>query len=236
VLNKRGLVKRLNRKSIDANSSPGNRSLGWMMTAAFALLMALSGCAHIPQAHKEGERKASPHKVGDFAVYKYSGSHLPLPVFVRYEVAEVDGLLVRFMVRATAGDQERLWMQDLRDTLSNRASNKMEAIYVERNGEWAPLPNVDNKDLFALYAWTLPKGSFRQGGTPFPYASSSQLGQDAIPTTCVDVDGHLGQTPATMNRCESEDFPWLHIEATLRAQATGDILWKVELESFGQML
>ena len=126
-------------------------------------------------------------------------------------------------------------MQDLRDTRDNRAANKMEAIYVEREGAWTPVPNVDNKGLLSLYEWTLPNGSFRQSGTPFPYVSSAQLGQEALPTTCVDVDGHLGQTPATMNRCESQEFPWLHVEATLKAQATGETLWRVEVESFGSM-
>ena len=111
----------------------------------------------------------------------------------------------------------------------------MTAVYILREGEWRQLPNPDNRDLKQLYEWTLPKGTFRQASKAFPYSSWTQVGDKRFATRCLDVDGHMGLIPVTMHKCESDDFPWRHLEASIHAQATNELLWSVSLESNGRV-
>jgi len=201
----------------------------------FLLGTGLSGCAHVPAEPDPPPRSHSLHVEGDFATYTYTGTHVGETVKVHYSVEHVDHLLVRFQVEAERDGEKRNWVQEIVDTPKNRDTNNMKAVYVRREGQWKELPNIDNKDLRALYEWTLPKGTFRQAGKAFPYTSWTEVGGQRFPTQCVDVDGHLGFVPVTMHRCESDEFPWRHLEADIRAQATNELLWGVVLESNGRV-
>ena len=201
----------------------------------FVVVASLSGCAHSPAKPESPARSHSLHVQGDFATYTYTGTHVGETVKVHYNVERVDQLLVRFQVEAERDGEKRSWVQELVDTPANRDTNTMKAVYVKREGQWKQLPNTDNRDLKVLYEWTLPNGTFRQGGKAFPYSSWTEVGGERFPTRCVDVDGHLGLVPVTMHRCESDDFPWRHLEASIRAQATNELLWGVVLESNGRV-
>ena len=193
------------------------------------------GCAHVSPSSEPPSRAHSLHTKGEFATYEYSGSQIGGTVKVHYTVEEVDGLHVRFRVETEREDETKMWIQELEDTAFNRDNNKIKAIYVMHQGEWKQLPNVNNSDLKTLYEWTLPQGTFKQAGKAFPYQSWMEVGGTRYPTRCMDVDGHLGLVPVTMHRCESDEFPWRHLEASIRAQATNELLWGVTLKSNGRL-
>lgn len=201
-----------------------------------ALSITLAGCAFTgPLLPDDASQKESLLRTGDYVVYAYSGSQIPVPVFVEYKVEEVNGLRVQIRVKASMGEEERRWIQEFIDTTENKSNNRIEALYEEVNGEWKLSANPDNRDLMRLYSWTLPNGVFQPKGKAYPYASSAQLGDSVVSTRCMDVDGMLEQIPSSLNRCESDSFPWTHIDATIVSQASGKVLWKVFMESYGNI-
>ncbi len=94
--------------------------------------------------------------VGDYIVYRFSGSYTSSPITLREQVTALEGGRVTLDVRATRGHEERHWIQVGPDSAEARWNDTVDEIYVVGDhGAKQRLPNPDNQTLARLYEWVI---------------------------------------------------------------------------------
>jgi hypothetical protein len=100
------------------------------------------------------DQGGSELRVGDYVVYRFSGSFTETPVTLRERVVARDAGRITIEVDATRGKEARHWIQVGADSADARWNNAVDEIYVTReSGARERLPNPDNAMLARLYEW-----------------------------------------------------------------------------------
>lgn len=173
------------------------------------------------------------YRQGDYVVYEYSGSALKAPVTLTEEIVKQEGLRLEIQVTARRGTEERKWVQVVTDTPENRKNEKLDALYLIRDGKRERLANEGNKDAYRLYEWIIP-----------PMAGPLQDKKQA--TRKVDVAGKSYELTCTTGRqtvagkqadielCDGEAFLWTKATSLMRAVDGGEELYRMVVKEEGR--
>ncbi len=111
--------------------------------------LALWGCKAAP------ESSSSKFEVGDYVVYKYSGSYRHEPILLTEKVlSKTEGNKLEILVEWKSGNETRAWKQYVTDTPYNRSNNIVDRLVKIDGTNEIELPNKDNQDLYKLYEGT----------------------------------------------------------------------------------
>jgi hypothetical protein len=188
-----------------------------------------------PAVRRQAEQRAeqgSRYRVGDFVVYRYTGSFSEQPVVLRERVIDKQGQRLTIEVTAERGQQRRGWIQVVSDTAENREKNRIDELYELTAGKRQRLPNADNADLLRLYAWTLPPCTG-------PEQAAGKVDMELPVTgvrfkcTCKRSQRTCAGKPAQIEICECPDFVWMHASGEVHALDDPELIWKAEVERFG---
>ena len=172
------------------------------------------------------------YRLGDFVVYRYSGTFSAAPVTLREEIKEKDGNRLTIEVEARRGAETRRWIQVVTDTPENQANNVIDELYEIVDGERRRLANEDNRDLYRLYEWTLVMPDGRPSGLSRSKVEVSIGGQRF---TCERTTGK-NTLRGELMRFESHTCPgfvWTHGPAKMIDLTTKEEILRVEIESWG---
>lgn len=197
-----------------------------MKSALFFSLLVVA-CAHRPHAATSSTR----YRVGDFVVYRYSGTSLPGPVTLRERIVQQVGNRLEIEVRAERGQEKRDWVQVVIDTPTNQREDRIEALYEVADGKRTLLANENGRDLLRLYEWVLlvPDGKSTEKmrvSAPFsllgrPLACETSSGRNTVKGSAVRIE-----------TIECPDFLWTHAFGRFVA-ADGSELFRVEVTDWG---
>lgn len=176
--------------------------------------------------------EGSRFRVGDYVVYRYTGSFSKLPVVLHERVIEAQGRRLVIEVQAERGDERRHWIQVLTDTQENREANVVDELYEIAQGERRRLDNAGNRDLYRLFEWTLPpcKGDAQAAGKTDLQMEVAGVKFDC---TCDKLMRECAGEPAQLETCECPEFVWTHASGEARALDDAATIWKVSVERFG---
>ena len=189
-----------------------------------------SGAEH---ASSSPAAETSEHRVGDYVVYRYSGTFSEAPVVLREDITEARGLRLSIDVRSTRGDEERRWIQVVTDTAHNRENNVVDELYEVVEGERRLLDNVDNSDILRLYDWTLPPCA--PPVEPLePEARTLSVAGDRFDCTCDRQRMQCGEQTSILTECECPDFVWGHAFGEVAREGEDEPFWLVEVVEHGR--
>jgi hypothetical protein len=196
-------------------------------------LMIASSCATTPESGAAPVAHPSTnYRVGDFVVYSYTGEALPKPVKLREEIVQHEGLRLEIQVEARRGNEVQRWIQVVTDTPENQANNVIDELYELNGSERRRLVNKDNRDVYRLYAWTLPP-SIKGRGEPTSFSRTISLEGHPVQADCQRIPVEAGEAPAIMETCTSPAFLWTNIQGRLYRESDNTTLWQVSVESSG---
>ena len=180
--------------------------------------LALWGCKAAPES-------SSKFEVGDYVVYKYSGSYRPEPIFLTEKVlSKTDKNKLEILVEWKSGNETRTWKQYVTDNQYNRSNNIVDRLVKIDGANEIELPNKDNQDLYRLYE-----------GTYLMTQRSSRLIREEKKNMQAGAGNYLSrirtyETKALGKRVEmtvvdSDEFKWTNISsnyAELKGEALPD--------------
>lgn len=176
--------------------------------------------------------EGSRFQVGDYIVYRYTGSFTKLPVVLRQRVVEKNLLRVVIDVVAERGSERRRWIQVITDQPEHRKENVIDELYEVVGGERRRLENVGNKDLHRLYEWSQAPctGEHREAG----HADIELAVAGAkFHCTCTKALRECLGKDAQVETCECENFVWLYASGEATALDDRTAIWKATVERFG---
>ena len=172
------------------------------------------------------------YRVGDFVVYRYSGSFSIASVTLREEVMAQQGTRVRIDVTATRGADVRRWIQVVTDTPENEKGNVVDALYEMQGEKWALLANEKNADLLRLSSWIIVEPDGRATDVASGSCREKIAGVE-YDCTCTTGKNLLHAAPITFRATDCKGFLWTHGSASFR-DADGKDLVKVEVVETGR--
>ncbi len=206
-----------------------------VVAVAVAALAApcLVGCGSKPPPRAEAPKPTTRYRVGDWVVYRYSGTFTKEPVVVREQVLERKDATVRFAVRAQRGVDRRVWVQVVTDTRENREANVVDALFLDDHGVLRPLANKGNRDLRELWSWTVltPDAPMTKGE---PTKRDVKIGSTTFPGCDVTTgEASVAKRALRYEEIVCEEFLWKHAGATWTDPATGEVVYRAEVVGFG---
>lgn len=172
------------------------------------------------------------YEVGDYIVYRYTGSFTDEPVTLRKEVIARDGIELEIKVTATRGDASRSWIQVVRDTPDNRAHHPVETLYEIVDGERVERENAWNDDLFRLYEWTLPPCEGEETDRK-ETEKTIEIAGESYSCTCRSAVQPCPDEPARLEACQCEEFLWTNAPSSAVEVDSGDDVWRLEVVETG---
>jgi hypothetical protein len=201
---------------------------------ALAPVVVVAGCASTPrEAASEGEAPATRYRVGDHVVYRYGGTTLAAPVVLTERIVAQAGNRLEIEVTAVRGEEARRWVQVVTDTPENQRNDVIDELYEVVDGERRRLPNEGNRDVMRLYEWTLPA---MEGALRFERNEEVvvELGGRGHACTRETNQATIAGRPARFIRHTCPDFLWTNGPAMFRDDASGEVLWQVEVVDPGE--
>lgn len=155
----------------------------------------------------------SRYRVGDFVIYRYSGSYLTIPVILTEKVIDKSENQLTIEVHWKSGDQKRTWKQVVTDTPENQKSNRVDRLLELRDGKEISLENRDNADLYRLF-----QGTYVVLDEPIRDAMT-QASEMIVCGNQVRVVTRSGTQVVSgkkyhVDEYESSDFLWNHLGAS----------------------
>lgn len=202
---------------------------------ALAVLAApsLVACGSKPPPPAEAPKPTTRYRVGDWVVYRYSGSFTKEPVVVREEVVERKDLTLRIAVRAQRGVDRRTWVQVVTDTKENREANKVDALFLEDHGTLKPLANTGNRDLRELWSWTVLTPD-APSTKDTPTKRDVKIGATTFPGCDVTTgEATFAKRKLRFEEVVCEEFLWKHAGATWTDPENGEEVYRAEVVGFG---
>lgn len=188
-----------------------------------------SNCGALRSEPLRGTR----YRVGDYVVYRFSGSMLASPLLMREEVTDQDGDRLTIEVSVTRdGETLRHWAQELIDTPENQAANHIEALCVF---EGAACHEQPVEMLPQLYAETVVSPDAPPTGIT-EATETRPIGPLQLECRVRRGQALFGGRPATFEELRCPDFLWTNGNAAFVDAQTGDFLLQVDIAEFGSPL
>jgi len=196
-----------------------------------ALLLLSCACASTPPAPPV-TAPTTRYQIGDYVVYRTSGTALPKPVIMREEIRAVEGNRLRIDVTLTRGKEQRRWVQIITDTPENEQNNILDALYEWHGGKWLQLRNEGNKDILRLAAWTLinPDGRMTDVTT---LSCDRTFGGRHFSCTCAQGLNKLNGRVLKFEDSICPDFLWTKGPGGFLDAASGTPVHFMEVTEFG---
>jgi hypothetical protein len=170
-----------------------------------------------------------PREVGDYVVYRFSGSFQKAPVTLteRIVAREKDVLVVDFILEEGGKKQE------LRVKTSEAADTRGEVVSVARieKGKLVPA-TVD--DYESLMAKTMLVADDNEGLVGVEEVTV-ELGGDALPAKSTTFRVKIGEKTATLRTVVSEKFPWGDVAGEIAAE-DGSVIYRAEVVGVGHVV
>lgn len=177
--------------------------------------------------------RGTRYRVGDYVVYRYAGSHVGEPIFLREEITEQDGDHLTIEVTLTRNGQVvRRWAQEVEDTPENQAANRIEALCVFEGSACREQPVEMLPQLYADLALT-PDGAPRNVEEVI---ETRPVGPLQISCTVRRGDTSVGGRPTRFEELRCPEFLWTRGNAAFVDAQNGDFLLTVDVAEFGSPL
>ena len=207
------------------------------LAGALTSVLTVSGCIARERGPEASEhmaiRKEAVLETGDFIVYRYEGTQLPIPVILKERVTARTGRRLTIEVEARRAKDSLRWIQVVTDTPENRANNVVDELYEVVDGHRVRLANEGNRDLLRLYAWVQPPHA--EPWTPsltLQRAVSLPHGV-TVQAECLRHFARIGDRFAAAEHCRSPDFAWWHIKLSYTDITNGEVLFAVRVTDMG---
>ncbi len=188
-----------------------------------------SNCGALRSEPLRGTR----YRVGDYVVYRFSGSMLASPVMLREEVTDQDGDRLTIEITVTRdGETLRHWAQELIDTPENQAANRIEALCVFEGDACHDQPV---ELLPQLYAETVVSPDAPPTGIT-ESMETRPIGPLQLECRVRRGQALFGGRPATFEELRCPDFLWTNGNAAFVDAQSGDFLLQVDIAEFGSPL
>ncbi|UQA61699.1 hypothetical protein [Polyangium aurulentum] len=166
-----------------------------------------------------------PREVGDYVVYRFSGSFQKAPITLTERVVARDKDALVLDVVLDDGQKKH----ELRVRTSEAQATQGEILSVERieKGNLVPMPAADYEALMAKTMLIADSNEAELGSEEVTVA----LGDAKIPAKQTSFRVKVGGRDATMRTVVSEKFPWGDVAGEIAAD--GDILYRAEIVTVG---
>jgi hypothetical protein len=191
------------------------------------------GCSGKPPPKEAPSGPTTRFREGDWVQYRYSGAYTKQPVVLREEVKVRQGIKLRIEVSARRGVDERKWIQIVTDTPENRANQVVDELFLVDHDVPQKLPNPKNRDLFALYEWTILHPDAKPTNV---HTDKREVKIGEVTFTC---DVRAGETKALGRKLSFEEidcpeFLWTHAGGRYWDPSTNEEIYRAEVVGFGR--
>jgi len=166
-----------------------------------------------------------PREVGDYVVYRFSGSFQKAPITLTERVIAHDKDALVLDVVLDDGQKKH----ELRVRTSEAQATQGEILSVERieKGNLVPMATADYEALMAKTMLIADSNEAELGSEEVTVA----LGDAKIPARQTSFRVKVGGRDATMRTVVSEKFPWGDVAGEIAAD--GDVLYRAEIVTVG---
>jgi hypothetical protein len=167
-------------------------------------------------------------EVGDYVVYRFSGSFQKAPITLTERVVARDKDALVLDVILDDGQKKH----ELRVRTSEAAATRGEILSVERieKGNLVPMDAADYEALMAKTMLIADSNEAELGSEEITVA----LGDVKIPAKQTSFRVKVGGKDATMRTVVSEKFPWGDVAGEIAAD--GDVLYRAEIVTVGHQI
>ncbi|MBX7190737.1 MAG: hypothetical protein K1X94_01685 [Sandaracinaceae bacterium] len=196
------------------------------------------GSARPPGPSTCGALRSEPlrgtrYRVGDYVVYRYSGTLVGEPMLLREEITDQEEDHLTIEVTVTRGDATvRRWAQEVIDTPENQAANRIEALCVFE-GESCHEQPVET--LPQLYAGLLVSPDSAPANVT-ETTETRPIGPLQLECRVRQGDTTIGGRPTRFEELRCPEFLWSNGNAAFVDQASGDFVLQVDVAEFGSPL
>jgi hypothetical protein len=177
--------------------------------------------------------RGTRYRVGDYVVYRYSGSLVGTPMLLREEITDQQDDHLTIEVTLTRdGQTVRRWAQEIIDTPENQSANRIEALCVF-DGEACHEQPVET--LPQLYAEVLVSPD----APPTNVTETTEtrpIGPLQIQCNVRAGDTTLRGRPTRFEELRCPEFLWTNGNAAFVDTETGDFVLQVDIAEFGSPL
>jgi hypothetical protein len=171
--------------------------------------------------------------VGDYVVYRYSGSLVGAPLLLREEITDQDGDHLTIEVSLTRdGQTVRRWAQEVIDTPENQSANRIEALCVFDGDACREQPVETLPQLYAevLVSPDAPPTNVTETTETRP------IGPLEISCSVRTGDTTVRGRPTRFEELRCPEFLWTNGNAAFVDTETGDFVLQVDIAEFGSPL
>jgi hypothetical protein len=186
--------------------------------------------AQAPEARAEAESApaktaSSPREVGDYVVYRFSGSFQKAPITLTERVVARDKDALVLDVVLDDGQKKH----ELRVRTSEAQATSGELLSVHRidKGNLVPMDVADYEALMAKTMLIADSNEAELGSEEITVA----LGDAKIAAKQTSFRVKVGGKDATMRTVVSDEFPWGDVAGEIAAE--GDVLYRAEIVTIG---
>jgi len=230
--------KRMNRILLPALVSLLAMGCGKAAVQTQALAPAIPAAAAAPQKEAVAKAEAEPteeaakeerREVGDYVVYRFSGSFQKAPVTLTERVVarEKDTLVIDFIL------EEGKATTELRVRLSDAAETRGEVLGVSRieKGKLVPA-GVDEYEALMSKTMVVADENEEALGSEHVVAV---MGNDMLPAKRTSFRVKIGEKKATLTTVVSEKFPWGDLSGEIAAE-DGSVIYRAEVVNVGHVV
>ncbi|MBN8614953.1 MAG: hypothetical protein J0L92_30415 [Deltaproteobacteria bacterium] len=198
-----------------------------------------NGAARSPGASTCGALRSEPlrgtrYRVGDYVVYRFSGSRFATPLLMREEVTDQDGdrLTIEVTVSQEGGGIVRRWAQELIDTPENQAANRIEALCVFDGDACHDQPVETLPQLYAdvVVSPDAPPTNVSESMETRP------IGPLQLECSVRSGDTTIAGRPTRFEELRCPEFLWTNGNAAFVDVESGDFVVQVDIAEFGSPL
>ncbi|MDI3283693.1 hypothetical protein [Polyangium sp. 15x6] len=182
-----------------------------------------------PEASKEQAPEEGRHEVGDYVVYRFSGSFQKAPVTLTERVVarEKNALVIDFIL------EEGKVATELRVRLSDASETRGEVLGVQRieKGKLVPA-GVDEYE--ALMAKTMVVADENEAALGSEHVVAV-MGNDLLPAKRTSFRVKIGEKKATLTTVVSDKFSWGDLSGEITAD-DGSVIYRAEVVNVGHVV
>ncbi len=206
--------------------------------AARVRVFGADGAARAPGTSTCGALRSEPlrgtrYRVGDYVVYRYSGSHVGEPILMREEITDQDEDHLTIEVTLTRnGEVVRHWAQEVIDTPENQAADRIESLCVFEGTACHEQPVEMLPQLYADLQLS-PDGA----PTGVEQVTETRpVGPLQLACTVRRGDAAVGGRPVRFEASRCPEFLWTNAASAFLDASTGEFVLAVDVAEFGSPL
>jgi len=181
------------------------------------------------EVEAEAPAKSARREVGDYVVYRFSGSFQSAPVTLTERVvAREKNTLVLDLILEEGGSK-----RELRVRTSDAPESRGDVLSVARieKGKLVPVEIAEYETLMAKTMVVADENEASLGSEDV----TAKVGEDALPATRTSFRVKIGEKTATLHTVVSERFPWGDVSGEIAAE-DGSVIYRAEVVGIGHVV